>query len=66
MKTNFVESQRTWEVMKESHAPVKYRVFINKMDWGGETKPFYPPKIFYDSFLREGAVKCLPNKNVNF
>jgi hypothetical protein len=63
---NSVESQRTWEAMKASSAPVKYRVFINKMDWGGETERFYAPKIFYDGFLREGAVKCKPYKNVNF
>ena len=63
---NSVESQRTWEAMKKSPASVKYRIFINKMDWGGETKPFYPPKIFLDGFLREGAVKCKPYKNVNF
>ena len=52
--------------MKASPAPVKYRVFINKMDWGGETEPFYPPKIFYDGFLREGAVKCKPYRNDDF
>lgn len=63
---NSVESRRTWEAMKASLAPVKYRVFINKMDWGGETKPFYAPKTFYDGFIREGAVKCKPHKNVNF
>jgi DNA-binding winged helix-turn-helix (wHTH) protein len=63
---NSVESQRRWEAMKANPAPVKYRIFINKMDWGGETKPFYPPKIFYDGFLREGAVKCKPYKNVDF
>lgn len=63
---NSVESQRTWEAMKTSSVPVKYRVVINKMDWSGETEAFYPPKIFYDGFLREGAVKCKPYKNVNF
>jgi hypothetical protein len=52
--------------MKASRALVKYWLFINKMNWGGETEPFYPPKIFFDGFLREGAVKCKPYKNVNF
>ena len=46
---NSVESQRTWDAMKASPVPVKYRVFINKMDWGGETEAFYPPKIFFDA-----------------
>lgn len=63
---NRVESQRKWEAMKVSPAPVKYRVFINKMDWAGETEPFYPPQSFYEGFLKEGAVKCKPHKNVNF
>jgi hypothetical protein len=61
-----VESRRAWEAMKASPVPVKYRVFINKMGWGGETEAFYPPKIFFDGFLREGAVKCKPYKNVYF
>jgi hypothetical protein len=63
---NSVESQRTWEAMKASPVPVKYTVGINKLDWSGETEAFYPPKIFYDGFIREGAVKCKPHKNVNF
>jgi hypothetical protein len=63
---NSVESQRIWEALKVSPAPVKYRIFINKMDWGGETESFYPPGIFFDGFLKEGAVKCKPYKNVNF
>jgi len=41
---NSVESQRKWEAMKASPAPVKYRVFINKMDWGGETELFTHPR----------------------
>ena len=61
-----VESQRTWEAMKMSSVPIKYMIFINKMDWSGQTKPFYPPKIFYEGFLKEGAEKCKPYKNVNF
>jgi hypothetical protein len=61
-----VESQRTWEAMKMSSVPIKYNIFINKMDWSGQTKSFYPPKIFYEGFLKEGTAKCKPYKNVNF
>ncbi len=60
------ELYRTWEAMKASRALVKYWLRINKMNWGGETEPFYPPKIFFDGFLREGAVKCKPYKNIYF
>jgi hypothetical protein len=63
---NSVESQRTWEAMKVNPTLIKYRIFINKMDWSGETQPFYPPKIFLEGFFSEGAVKCKPYKNVNF
>ena len=61
-----VKSLQVWEAMKTSSAPVKYRIFINKLDYAGDTQPFYPPKIFYDGFLREGAVKCKPYKNIYF
>jgi hypothetical protein len=64
--THSAESQRTWEAIKMSSVPIKYRIFINKMDWSGETKPFYPPRIFFEGFLKEGAAKCKPHKNVNF
>ncbi|HEV2828164.1 MAG TPA: hypothetical protein VGW76_11240, partial [Pyrinomonadaceae bacterium] len=57
---NSVESQRTWEAMKMSSVPIEYMIYINKMDWSGLTKPFYPPKIFYEGFLKEGAEKCKP------
>jgi len=57
-----VESQRAWEAMKASRALVKYSVFIHKMDWGGETQLFYPPTMFYDGFLKEGALKCKPSE----
>jgi hypothetical protein len=63
---NSVETQRTWEAIKMSSVPIKYMIFLNKIDWSGQTKPFYPPKIFYEGFLKEGAEKCKPYKNVNF
>ncbi len=62
LNTNSVESQRAWEAMKASRALVKYSVFIHKMDWGGETQLFYPPTMFYDGFLKEGALKCKPSE----
>jgi hypothetical protein len=61
-----VKSQQVWEAMKARSTPIKWRVFINRIDYAGETELFYPPRIFYDGFLREGAVKCKPDKNTNF
>lgn len=61
-----VKSQQVWEAMKARSTPVKYRVVINKIDYAGLTEPFYPPRIFYDGFLREGAVKCKLYKNTDF
>lgn len=61
-----VRSQQVWEAMRTSSIPVKYRVVMNRIDYAGETEPFYPPRIFYDGFLREGAVKCKLHKNTNF
>lgn len=50
--------QRVWEAMKANKASVKYWVVINKLDFAGETEQFFPPKTFYDSFIKEETVKC--------
>jgi len=52
--------------MKQDTRPIAYRIFMYPLAWGGETEPFDPPKTYFDGFLKEGAVKCLPHKNVNF
>lgn len=61
-----VKSQQIWEAMKASSTPIKYRVVFNRIDYAGETAAFYPPRIFHDSFLREGAVKCKLYNNTDF
>jgi len=55
-----------WQSMKRDPRPIAYRIFMYPLAWGGETEPSDPPKIYYDGFLKEGAVKCLPDKNMNF
>lgn len=60
------KSQRVWEAMKASPALIKYRVIIRQINYSGETEPFYPPGIFYQGFLKDGAIKCLPHKNIYF
>lgn len=57
---------RLWQRMKRDPRPISYRIFINKLADGGDTEPFDPPKTYYDGFLKEGAVKCLPYKNMHF
>jgi hypothetical protein len=39
---------------------------MSPLAWGGEAESFDPPKVYYDGFLKEGTVKCLPDRNVNF
>ena len=60
------KSLQLWQEMKQDQKPIAYRIFMYPLAWGGETEPFDAPKVFYDGFLKEGAVKCLPYKNVNF
>ena len=64
-KTN-QKSQQLWQKMKQDPRPISYRIFMSQVAWGGETEPSDPPKIYYEGFLKDGAVKCLPNKNYNF
>jgi len=64
-KTN-PKSLQLWQKMKQDPGPIAYRIFMYRLAWGGETQPSDPPKVYYDGFLKEGAVKCLPNKNYNF
>ena len=64
-KTN-PKSLQLWQKMKRNPGPIAYRIFMSQLAWGGETEPSDPPKVYYDGFLQEGAVKCLPNKNYNF
>lgn len=63
---NKVTSLRIWQKMKVDSSPVGYRIFLSGMSGGGDTEPFDPPKVYYDGFLKEGAVKCKPYKNINF
>jgi len=64
-KTN-PKSQQLWQKMKQDPRPIAYRIFMSQVAWGGETQPADPPKIYYEGFLKDGAVKCLPYKNSNF
>ena len=68
-KNNFKSNPKSlqlWQRMKQDTRPIAYRIFMYPLAWGGETEPFDPPKTYFDGFLKEGAVKCLPHKNVNF
>jgi len=58
-KTN-LKSLELWQTMKRDPRPVAYRIFLYPLAWGGETEPFDPPKVYYDGFLKEGSVTCLP------
>lgn len=63
---NNSKSLQLWQKMKHDSRPIAYRIFMYRLAWGGETEPFDPPKTYYDGFLKDGAVKCLPDKNMNF
>lgn len=56
----------TWEAIKASDAPAKYRVDLEGADFQGETDPFFPQRTFYENFLREGAPDCGPTPNTHF
>jgi len=60
------KSLQLWQRMKQDSRRIAYRIFMYRLAWGGETEPFDPPKTYFDGFLKEGAVKCLPYKNINF
>ncbi len=57
---------RAWRALKASAAPVRYRVFLNQLNDGGETEPFHPPATFFNGFLGDGAVSCKPHRNIYF
>jgi hypothetical protein len=61
-----VKSPQAWEDMKTNGAPVTYQIFMNQVDYSGDTGPSLPPKAFYAGFLKEGAVRCKPYKNIHF
>jgi hypothetical protein len=63
---NNPKSFELWKSMKQNPRPIAYRVFMYPLAWGGETEAFDPPKVYYDGFVKEGAIKCLPDKNMNF
>ena len=63
---NNSKSFELWKSMKQDPRPIAYRIFMYPLAWGGETESFDPPKVYYDGFLKEGAIKCLPDKNMNF
>jgi len=54
------KSLQRWESVKQDPRPITYRVFMYPLAWGGETEAFDSPKVYYDGYLKEGAVKCLP------
>ena len=56
----------TWDGIRASTAPIKYRVDLNGADFQGETDPFYPQRNFYENFLKEGAVDCGPTPTNRF
>jgi hypothetical protein len=57
------KSLQLWQRMKQDPGPITYRIFMYPLAWGGETELFDPPKMYYDGFLKEGAVSCLPYRN---
>ena len=61
-----VRSLQLWQRMKRDSRLIAYRIFMYGLAYGGETDPSDPPKVYYDGFLKEGAVRCLPYKNYNF
>ncbi|MDQ3667683.1 MAG: hypothetical protein M3410_14145 [Acidobacteriota bacterium] len=61
-----VKSRQAWEHMKASGAHVSYKISMNQVHYGGDTGPWLPPKTFYEGFLKEGAVRCKPYKNIHF
>ena len=63
---NNSKSFELWNSMKQNPRPITYRIFMSPLAWGGEAESFDPPKVYYDGFLKEGTVKCLPDRNVNF
>ncbi len=61
-----VKTRQVWEAMKASGASRAYRILMRQVDYGGDTDPSLPPKTFYEGFVREGAVRCKPYKNIHF
>jgi hypothetical protein len=64
-KTN-PKSQQLWQKMKQDPKTDRLSNLYVPGSWGGETQPADPPKIYFEAFLKDGAVKCLPYKNYNF
>jgi hypothetical protein len=64
--TNKGKSAQTWAQIMTSSKRVAYGVSIREVNYRGDTEPFMPPKSFYEGFLREGAVRCKPYKNIHF
>jgi hypothetical protein len=61
-----VKSRKVWELMKNNGAPVAYSISMREANYFGNTEPFMALKVFYDGFLKEGAVPCKPYKNIYF
>jgi hypothetical protein len=55
-----------WNAIAGSAAPVRYRVDLSGLGFHADTEPMTPQRVFYESFLSEGAADCGPEPNVNF
>lgn len=60
------KSPKAWAQVMMSDVRVAYDISMREVNYGGSTEPFMPPKAFYEGFVREGAVRCKPNKNIHF
>jgi hypothetical protein len=56
----------TWNAIAGSATPVRYRVDLSSLGFHADTEPMTPQRVFYESFLSEGAADCGPMPNVNF
>jgi hypothetical protein len=55
-----------WNAILADSAPVKYSVNFTSLGFAAETGPLAPQRVWYESFLREGAADCGPAPNANF
>jgi hypothetical protein len=58
--------REAWNAIQRSAERVKYRVDWSEAGFFAETSPEWPQRIFYESFLKEGAADCGGTPNVNF
>jgi hypothetical protein len=56
----------TWDAIRTSDLPLKYRVDFSQADFYGEIQQGQPQRIFFEGFLREGAFDCGPQPTIHF